>query len=182
MARKDVLEQGQLVVPGSLRPYVRLYATGYRSVARLLRNGGLYIGNIAALQVWYDQVRRPLMTRTPHGAACFAGAVKQLAAVRQERMMRLEAVVERIAEQDRSKLTDALRAEHEALCSGWPAAKAQLEALGDTATAEKDAFLAAWMAASEEGYVERVRGLSAEARAAGSTWLQSIVTGAEVSA
>ena len=182
VARKDVLEQGQLVVPGSLRPCVRRYATGYRSVARLVRNGGLYIGNIAALQVWYDQVRRPLMTRTPHGAACFAGALKQLAAVRQERMMRLEAVVERIAAQDRSKLTDALRAEHEALCSGWPAAKVQLEAVGDTATAVKDAFLAAWMAASEEGYVERVRGLSADARAAGTTWLQSIVNSAEVSA
>lgn len=88
----------------------------------------------------------------------------------------------RIAELDRSTLAKALRVEHEALCAGWPAAKAQLAAVGDTDAAEKDTFLVAWMAAPEEGYVERVRGLSAEARAAGTAWLQSIVNSAAVSA
>lgn len=182
VARKDVLEQGQLVVPGSPRPYARPYGIGHRSVARVLRNCALYIGNIAALQVWYDHVRRPLMAKTPHGAACLAGALEQLAVVRQERLNRLEAVMVRIAELDRSTLAKALRVEHEALCAGWPAAKAQLAAVGDTDAAEKDTFLVAWMAAPEEGYVERVRGLSAEARAAGTAWLQSIVNSAAVSA
>jgi UDP-N-acetylglucosamine/UDP-N-acetylgalactosamine diphosphorylase len=182
VARKDVLEPGQLVVPGALHASARPYAIGYRSVARLLRNGVLYIGNIAALQVWYDQVRRPLMTSTPHGTACFEGALQQLAAVRQERIKRLEAVVKQIAEQDRSTLSSTRCAEHEALCADWPAIKARLEAVGDIETAEKDVFLAAWTAASEDNYVERVRGLSPKARAAGTIWLHRIVNSAEISA
>lgn len=178
VSRQDVLEPGQLVVPEAPRPDKRPYATGYRSVARVVRNCAIYIGNIAALQVWYEQVRRPLMAGTPHGAACWDGAQKQLAAVRKERMKRLEAVVERIAAEDRSALPEGLRAEHEALCAGWPQAKERLAAAGDVACAEQDAFLAAWNAAGETGYIERVRSLPAEAKAAGVAWLQKIVDSA----
>ncbi len=178
VSRKDVLEAHQLVVPTMPHAGAFPYGTGYRSVARVVRNCAIYIGNIAALQVWYDQVRRPLLERTPHGAACLAGALKQLAAVRKERLKRLEAVVERIAAEDRSALGADLRAEHEALCADWPAARERLAAAGDADGPEKAAFLAAWNAAPEEPYVERVRGLSAEAKAVGSAWLQQIADSA----
>ncbi|HPJ57042.1 MAG TPA: UDP-N-acetylglucosamine pyrophosphorylase [Kiritimatiellia bacterium] len=178
VSRRDVLEPGRLVVPEAPAAGVRPYGTGYRSVARVVRNCAIYIGNIAALQAWYEQVRRPLLERTPHGAACLEGARKQLASVRKERMKRLEAVVERIAQEDRAALDDALRAEHEALCAGWPAVKERLAAAGDAECREKAEFLAAWEAAGEEGYVERVRGLPAAAKAAGTAWLQQIVESA----
>ena len=178
VSRRDVPEPGRLVVPEAPAAGVRPYGTGYRSVARVVRNCMIYIGNIAALQAWYEQVRRPLLERTPHGTACLAGARKQLAAVRKERMKRLEAVVERIAQEDRSALDGALRAEHEALCAGWPEAKERLAAAGDADCPEKAEFLAAWEAAGEEGYVERVRGLPPEAKAAGTAWLQQIVKSA----
>ena len=176
--RKDVLEPGRLVVPEMPAPGVKPYGTGYRSVARVAKNGAIYIGNIAALQAWYGAVRRPLLARTPHGAACLAGALRQLAAVRAERLKRLDELVAKIAAEDRSALGADLRAEHEALVAGWPAARARLEKAGDVECPEKTAFLAAWAGAKEESHVARVQGLSADARAAGTAWLNRIVAGA----
>ena len=178
VSRKDVLEPGRLVVPEAPTPGVKPYGTGYRSVARVVRNCAIYVGNIAALQAWYEQVRRPLLEKTPHGTACFEGARKQLASVRKERLKRLDDVMERIAKEDRSALGADLRAEHEKLCGGWTAARARLAAAGDVDCAEKAAFLAAWSAAKEDGYLGRVQGLPAEAKAAGTAWLQKIVDSA----
>ena len=176
--RKDVEKPGQLVVPTMPHAGTFPYELGYRSVARVLRNGAFYIGNLAALEVWYAQVRRPLLEKTPYGAACLAGALKQLAGARAERLKRLGEVVAKIAAEDRAALGEDLRAEHERICAAWPAARARLAAAGDVACAEKTAFLAAWGAAKEDAYVARVQGLPAAAKAAGTAWLQQIVDGA----
>ncbi len=178
VSRKDVLQPNQLVVPEAPAPGAKPYETGYRSVARVVRNCAIYLGNIAALQVWYEQVRRPLLEKTPHGKACCEGARKQLAAVRKERLKRLDDLMEKIAKEDRARLAANLCVEHEKLCGGWTAARARLVAAGDVECAEKAAFLAAWNAAKEVDYVARVQALPAEAKAAGTAWLQQIVDGA----
>ena len=176
--RQDVLEGGQLVVPAAPQAGTRPYAAGYRSVDRVLRNGAIFIGNLAALEAWYAQVRRPLLATTPHGAACLAGALRQLAAARQERLKRLDEVVAKIAAEDRTGLSEPLRAGHAALVAAWPAARARLVAAGDVECPEKAEFLRAWTAAQEPHYVARVQGLPPEARRAGTAWLQRIVESA----
>ena len=176
--RKDVLEGGRLVVPETPPPGVRPFAAGYRSVDRAMANGAIYVGNLAALEVWYAQVRRPLMERDAYGAACLAGALRQLAGARQERLKRLDEVVAKIAAEDRLMLDEPLRNAHEALCAAWPAARARLAAAGDVECAEKEAFLAAWNAARDGEYVVRVQRLPAEVQAAGTAWLQKIVESA----
>ena len=178
VSRKDVLQPNQLVVPVTPHAGMSPYETGYRSVARVVRNCAIYLGNVAALQVWYEQVRRPLLERTPHGRACLEGALKQLASVRKERLKRLDDVMEKIAKENRAQLAAELCREHEKLCGGWTAARASLVAAGDVDCAEKAAFLAAWNAAPEESYLARVQALPAEAKAAGTAWLQKIVDGA----
>ncbi len=178
VSRKDVLQPNQLVVPVTPHAGTFPYETGYRSVARVVRNCAIYLGNVAALQVWYEQVRRPLLARTPHGKACLEGALKQVAAVRKERLKRLDDVMEKIAKENRAQLAAELAREHEKLCGGWTAARERLAAAGDVDCAEKAAFLAAWTAAKEESYLARVQALPAEAKAAGTAWLQKIVDGA----
>ena len=178
VARQDVLEGGCLVIPKPPAPGVFPYSAGYRSVARVMKNGAIYIGNLAALQVWYGQVRGPLMSRTPHGAACLEGALKQLAAVRKERIKRLDEVVAKIAAEDRTGMEAALAAAHEVLCAGWGAARERLAAAGDVPCEERETFLAAWGSAKEESYVERIQGLPAEVKRAGTAWLQRIVDSA----
>ena len=176
--RKDMEKPGQLVVPAMPHAGTFPYESGYRSVARTLRNGAIYIGNLAALETWYAQVRRPLLERTPHGKACLAGALKQLAGARAERLKRLDEVVAKLAAENRAALGEDLRAEHERVCAAWPAARARLAAAGDVECAEKAVFLAAWTGAKEDAYVARVQGLPAAAKAAGTAWLQKIVDGA----
>ena len=178
VSRKDVLQPNQLVVPVTPHAGTFPYETGYRSVARVVRNCAIYLGNVTALQVWYEQVRRPLLERTPHGKACLEGALKQVAAVRKERLKRLDDVMEKIAKENRAQLAAELAREHEKLCGGWTAARERLAAAGDVDCAEKAAFLAAWTAAKEESYLARVQALPAEAKAAGTAWLQKIVDGA----
>ena len=180
--RGDVAEGGRLVVPDGPAPGTRPYGGGYRSVGRVARNCAAYVGNVAALQAWYEAARRPLMERTPHGAACFEGARRQLAAIRSERIRRLDELVGRIAAEDRGNMDPALAAAHEALCAGWGEARRRLEEAGDLDCPERKAFLGAWFAANEEKYVDRVRGLPAAAKAAGTAWLQKIVESAGVPA
>jgi hypothetical protein len=179
--RKDVLEGGQLVVPPAPRAGRRAYETGYRSVTRLLRKGTTYIGNLAALEAWYDQVRRLFLSHTHHGEACLVGAQLQLDGARKERLKRLTAVVEKIATEDRSSMSETLCRDHETLCTDWPALEIRLASVGDVDCAEKETFLAGWLAAPEETYVARVQALPDEIKAAGRTWLQRIVTAAEES-
>jgi UDP-N-acetylglucosamine/UDP-N-acetylgalactosamine diphosphorylase len=176
--RKDVLEGGQLVVPATPRAGMVSYESGYRGVDRVLRNGAILIGNLAALEVWYAQVRRPLMAQSAHGAACLEGALRQLAAARKERLKRLDELVAKIAAADRSRLSAPLCKAHEALGASWPAVRTRLASAGDAECAEKSAFLAAWHAAPEKDYVARLQKLPAEAKVAGTAWLQRIVASA----
>jgi len=179
--RKDVIEEGQLVVPTVPRAGVRPYRGGYASVDRLLQKGAAYIGNLAALEVWYAQVRHTHLSRTSHGQACLEGALSQLAAARKERMKRLDGLVEKLAAENRSEMSDSLRNAHETHCAGWSSARERLIAVGDVDCTEKATFLAAWSGRMEESHVARVQALPAEAKAAGSAWLQRIVESAELS-
>ena len=163
--RKDVTEPGCLVVPPAPRPGVHPFAPGGKPSARTLQAGAVYIGNLAALDVWYDRVRRVLLERDAFGKACLEGARRQLAGARRERLKRLDEVVARTPADDSAR-------------AGWPAARARLEGAGDRECAEKAKFLAAWQAAKEAEYVARVQGLPAEAKAAGTAWLQRIVESA----
>ena len=180
--RGDATEGGQLVVPEAPSPGMRPYGVGYRSVGRVARNCATYVGNVAALQAWYEAVRRPLLERTPHGAACFEGARRQLAAVRAERIRRLDELVGKVAAEERGGMDPALAAAHEALCAGWEESRRRLEGAGDLECPERKAFLGAWFGANEEKYVDRLKGLPAAAKAAGTAWLNRIVESAGVPA
>ena len=176
--RRDVEAPGMLVVPKALPGGEIPYSRGYRSVRRTMEHGAVYVGNIAALQAWYRIARRPLMEGTAWGAACFEGALRQLAAIRKERIKRMDAVVKAIAKEDRSELDAELAATHAALVGAWPGLQERLASLEDAECAEKEEFLKAWEGAREEGYLDRVHGLGAAAKKAGTAWLQRIVESA----
>ena len=172
--RKDVLVGGQLVVPPAPKAGQTAFSKAYLNVSRVVRNCAIYIGNVAALDVWYRTVRKDAMDATPWGARCRAGALKQLAAVRKERLKRLDAVVAALAAEDRSGMTETLAAAHAELVAAWPAKSEQLARAGDVECPEREAFLAEW-GKGTGGYVDRIHALSAEAKAAGTAWLQKIV-------
>ena len=176
--RKDVLEANHLVVPPMPHAGVLPFADGHRSVARVLSNGSIYIGNLAALEVWYAQVRKSRLERDAYGVFCLHGALRQLAGARQERLKRLDDVVAKISAMTAATLSESLRAKQMAEVADWPARREQLAAAGDVECEEKHEFLAAWNAAPEDEYVARVQGLPPAVKAAGTAWLQKIVDAA----
>ncbi|MBP5786452.1 MAG: UDP-N-acetylglucosamine pyrophosphorylase, partial [Kiritimatiellae bacterium] len=54
--RGDVLEGGMMVLPKALPTGEISFSREYRSVRRVFKNCAIYIGNVAALEAWYDAV------------------------------------------------------------------------------------------------------------------------------
>lgn len=184
--REDVLADGQLVHPraqpqGEARAYE---AVAYRGIRRKVANCLAYIGNIRALRCWYLYVRRAYLTHTPHGEACYGGALQQLKAVEAERIKRLGEFVDKLAASIaflRSEGTERqvrAIADQESFRAAWPEIRQRLqedvcEAAG---AADRDVLLSAISRMSHgAGYLDMIRALPPEARAAGRRWLKAVV-------
>ena len=97
--RDDVEEPGRLIArpafPGALdAPFD---PRQYRRLDRVLRNNLAYLGNLAALDVWYRIVRARFMLADPFQAACHAGARQRLGEMLAERLLRLDELAGRVA-------------------------------------------------------------------------------------
>lgn len=171
--RSDVDEPGLLIIPSPIPPKAAPFSRAYRSTTRVFRNCIRYLANLAALQAWYETIRRPLLAATPHGQACYDGALRVLAAVRKERVKRLDAVADAVRAQDDA---DA----HAADLDRWTALRPRLAAppadLLSAASPDRDAFLAAFAdTPADASYPDRIHAVAAPARAQGTAWLQSLV-------
>lgn len=187
ICRRDILEERQLYVAGPLPSAApRRFAAGiYRAIQRIVHNNLLYIGNLWALKAWYEQVRTRTMSGDPFAEACRVGALRRLDEGLAERLKRLGELAEKMKyslEQARAvtgeDLPPAARVQQTALRDRWPAIEAGLKAgppvqLGEPA---REDFLAAWKRVpGDSGHVRAVQSLDAEARRAGTAWLQAIV-------
>ena len=181
--RGDITVPGHLVAKPAFRAPINMpYDTRlYPSVKRVLRNNLRYIGNIAALDMWYRVVRARFMpTDDPYTAACLAGARQRLAEILDERMARLDELARKV-ERSLACAPDAAAAgEHRAFVEGWPALKAALAAWLDArecaAVPETvQAAIAAWPSAN---YLDAVQSLPADAAQTLAGWLEQTVSAA----
>lgn len=183
VTRKDVLDKNQLHLAGGGRELTADYdIRAYKSVDRIVHNNLAYIGNIMALQAWYETVRKKFMQRDANDRACFEGACAALETVLCERIKRMSDLAAKIevsvellknAEGDNS----AFIAEQERLICLWP----QMEELisHDAISPELDArdrLLAGLQDVNQNvGYISAVQSFSKQMCADGTRWLQSIV-------
>ncbi|MCX6998599.1 MAG: UDP-N-acetylglucosamine pyrophosphorylase [Kiritimatiellaeota bacterium] len=185
--RGDAPEDGLLLQPetgagtraGPAQPF---QAGAYKSVARLVRNNLLYLGNLRALEQWYRHVRRLFMNRDVWALACHAGALLRLREAVDERIRRLgelAAWMPRSLELARRSgaAGAAWLAEQEKLQRTWPALEAALRQApaDDTGARERGVLLAALDGQSRGAYLDAVRALPAAARHAGTAGLQQVV-------
>ena len=181
--RRDVLEENQLVTGSSTtalrtRPYD---AVKYGRVEGILENGLAYLGNILALRAWYDHARRPVMAKTPWGAACCEGARKRLGEIWKERVKRLDqlagkfvASVEAAGEQ-RTSLVFAAQSR---FIAEWPQIRERLAARwSQPLTPEGAAAEAVQTLAQAEDCRCGVTSLSPAMKTAVTAWLQAVVDG-----
>jgi UDP-N-acetylglucosamine/UDP-N-acetylgalactosamine diphosphorylase len=189
ICRRDILEKNRLFTPEP--PSIRepeAFAMGmYRSIKRIVTNNLIYLGNLRALRIWYQCVRRRRLTADPFGEAVYVGALSRLDAMIEERIKRLKELagkMPRSLEKARTALGGLLPAvpyaQQQALIDRWPeiqdhVGRAPNPNIGE---AQRDAFLGAWeKIGTGTGYLQAVASLRAETRAAGTAWLQMIVDG-----
>lgn len=186
ICRQDILAERTLyAAPAGGREARRFAAGVYRAVQRIVVNNLIYIGNLWALQAWYQHARAHTMAGDPYTAACRAGALDQLAECLQERRKRFQELAGKMKyslEQARAlvgaDLPPAVRAQQRALLDRAPELEARLKAgpPADHGAAAREAFLAAWRRQpAAAGHVQAVRALDAETRRQGVAWLQAIV-------
>ncbi len=187
ICRQDIAEENQLFgAPPSAPDKPRAFRAGaYRAVNRIVTNNLIYIGNIRALQAWYQHARKRLMCGDAFGEAVYHGALAQLDSVLEERIKRLKEIAERMpkslemARADKSlALPPALEAQQKALIERWPAMAEALKKgpAAGTGAQKRDLFLAEWEKMdSKAPHPKAVSELSPQAKAAGTAWLQAIV-------
>lgn len=161
--RSDVMDDGMLVTvddpPGKVRPAAK---HSYRRLGRIIERNLTYVGSLDALEAWYRGVRQPFFAAQELGGLVYEGALAALASARAERLKRVKALVAHLEDGDdgrgqlRERIDDVLAL------------------FGTPEVAVPDA-LAGGLGPSEGGYLAAIRGLSGEARSAGTAWLQGIV-------
>jgi UDP-N-acetylglucosamine/UDP-N-acetylgalactosamine diphosphorylase len=185
ICRQDVPGGNQLFVPppvASANP--PRYVPGlYRDIHRIVSNNLAYIGNLQALESWYRHARGRFMSGDDFAKACRTGAIDRIKAGIRERIKRLGELAQKMphsleAAGAEGGLPRPFRLRQEALIRQWPEMEQAL-GLGPSdavAAKEREIFLAQWNTISPPTpYLEAVRQLSAESRAAGTAWLQAIV-------
>ena len=176
---EDAVLAAPPAAPGDARPFV---AGAYRSIRRIVRNNLIYIGSLHALAAWFRVARARFMLGDPFRAACHAGGLTRIAEGLDERIKRLGELAARMPRSVELARTDArcalpepVLAEQESFASAWPLVREALRA-GPGPDAPPDGFAAAWSESPvAAGMESALAALSAEARAAGTAWLQGIV-------
>jgi bifunctional UDP-N-acetylglucosamine pyrophosphorylase / glucosamine-1-phosphate N-acetyltransferase len=170
--RRDVLDDGRLVVSGSPEGFVRGHLPqSYKNLTRVVRNNVIYMANLVALGEWYQRVREPFFARQEMGDLVYEGALEVLSLAKDERRNRLVAMAERVpaVSEEARELRDRM---------------GDVCALFDSApeTTSEEGFLAALRSATggapggdSGGYVETIQGLEPGVSARGTAWLQQIV-------
>ena len=180
--RGDITAPGHLVAKPAFRAPIDMPydARLYPSVKRVLRNNLRYIGNIAALDMWYRVARARFMLDDPYAAACHAGARRRLAEILDERMARLDELARKVERSLALAPGAAAVGEHRVFVEGWPTLKAALadwlDARERAAAPETvQAAIAAWPSAD---YLSAVQGLPTDAAQTLAGWLEQTVSAA----
>jgi UDP-N-acetylglucosamine/UDP-N-acetylgalactosamine diphosphorylase len=178
--RGDYIDDNKLIVgktPSARTvPYVR---RAYPGLKRIVENNIIYMANLAALEEWYEHVRRPFFEAMEFGPLVFEGATEMLSLAKKERIKRLEVLAEKVKAPS-EKETETESAFRKAFHEKISAMKAVLSsAAGEKEAVElREHFLS--LAGKSKGvgdavYIEFVQGMPSEVSAAGTAWLQRIV-------
>jgi UDP-N-acetylglucosamine/UDP-N-acetylgalactosamine diphosphorylase len=94
--RHDYPQDNQLIFEKTPVSSVKSFQPAtYPRLDRIIENNILYLGNIIALEEWYQNVRKPFLEAQPLGNYLFAGAMEQLSSAKKERLKRLKSMTDK---------------------------------------------------------------------------------------
>jgi bifunctional UDP-N-acetylglucosamine pyrophosphorylase/glucosamine-1-phosphate N-acetyltransferase len=175
----------KLLHGGEGRPLRQDYQAGsYGDIRKKVYNNIAYIANLLALQQWYLHVRSPFFRKREMGEALMAGALDLIESAIGERIKQLRVFSEKmhksvaLGKSQGGGEEDMLRRQLE-LAEKWPELEACFQApleAGDVMR-YRDTFLDMFLkqGAPSDDYIAVIRALNADARQAGTQWLQRIV-------
>jgi UDP-N-acetylglucosamine/UDP-N-acetylgalactosamine diphosphorylase len=171
IVREDVTEERQLVFTRVAKDVQRGHSPFlFKNLGRVVRNNISYLANLTALEEWYRVVRQDFFSQQELGEAMLAAALKVLSGAKEERVKRLQVMVDNAVA---AGAAQRILVEHVAeICASY--AGDRVPQLG----AEGEEFLNSLQALLEEkpgGYVETVRSLTPSVAAQGVVWLQKVV-------
>jgi hypothetical protein len=187
ICRRDILLENQLYVPPAPDSGVprNLIQGQYLGIRRIVKNNLIYIGNLHALKAWYRHARGKFMSGDIYAQACRQGAMSRLDAALGERINRLRELADKMPHSleiadSGNDLPKEIRSQQESLVKEWPAIQNKLEQdpSESIGLAARELFLSEWEKIEGGSYIEAVLRTSADARAAGTAWLQAIVDSA----
>ncbi len=180
--RKDVLESNRLVIGKSYRGGVIPFVPDlYTGLSRIVENNILYLANLAALEQWYIHVRQEIFKADELGDLIYGGALDKLTLAKQERVLRLKAVSDKMP---RSMEMDGARESGKA---GKRELYRNIDRVcdlfdSDTAAAagteHREAFLDGFhiqMNDHDPDYVSLIKGLPATVSQKGTLWLDTMI-------
>jgi UDP-N-acetylglucosamine/UDP-N-acetylgalactosamine diphosphorylase len=184
--RKDVRHTDRLVFEAPRRSFNAPNTPGlYRNVRRIVHNNLHYIASLKALEAWYTHFRRRFFSE-PMAALLWEGLCETLVGDIDERVRRMSEFVEKLPESlkiYRALLKDdaseKVAAEKNELIKRWPSLAEAIRRPADDFEPPqlRERFFKATdttRGSAGTGYIETIQGLSAEARAAGTAWLQGV--------
>ena len=192
VCRKDVLEENRLHVPAAPEERTVPYELGvYKKIGRIVKNNLIYIGNIRALNAWYENVR-VLFIRDEFDQAVHEGALSNLGIILAERIKRLEQLADKMehsfqtletgsagsfkffqgSEKQQADFLSMAKKQRE-FSKVWKTLRERLEAPLDTVA--NAGLMTEIEKADPENYIAAIQNLSEGARTGAVAWLQSIV-------
>ncbi|MDX9867357.1 MAG: UDP-N-acetylglucosamine pyrophosphorylase [Kiritimatiellia bacterium] len=178
--RGDITTPNRLVAKPGIRGSVdcAFDPLRFNSLARILRNNLIYLGNLLALDAWYRNARAVFLRDDPFAKACHAGARQRLAEILRERVIRLEELAQKVGQS--LGRPDAAAGEHRRFVEAWPAWRHALDRKLASLDAEpvpevvRQTFPAL---DTRLPYLDAIRALPAERGQALTAWLASFPNG-----
>lgn len=168
--RDNIGAEDRLIIPAP-HPGAEKDVTpfAYKNLRRVVANNVVYMANLVALEEWYRYVRRPFFTAQDLGLLVYEGALEMLALAKEERIKRLQIMVDKIVPSDAARVE--LKARVAEICGLFGA---------EPSSVGRAEFLVAFegtigSGSASAGYTQTIQGLPAAVTAAGVAWLQSVV-------
>jgi bifunctional UDP-N-acetylglucosamine pyrophosphorylase/glucosamine-1-phosphate N-acetyltransferase len=178
--REDHPESNKLIYETALAGGVKNFVpAAYPNLRRIVENNIIYLANLAALEAWYQEVRKPFLEAQEFGALLYDGVMTQLSLARKERIKRLEAMAEKsVAAVPPGRPTASVSSRkefHEHLKS----ITSHERVYSDATERCREAFLKDFQKAAgndRANYIATIQGLPAKVSSKGVRWLSSLVT------
>lgn len=183
--RNDVLEPNRLIAEGSQARESSYNPGIYGNISRVLINNFTYLGNLHAMQRWYESVRALFVEGSAHRQACHTGAQQRLREAIDERMKRLAQLADNLGRSLElaeakygTELPNMPFDMHRKFGDQWPELAEKLaarEQANDGLENRQTLLDEIEVLAQDHTYLEAIRALSPAAKQAGTRWLQAIV-------